>query len=103
MGGTVTELGVVAETVNKQQEREIIYRIAYIHFCKFLSRAFCILNPVFCSPPLSRKLNIIHLWVRYPCTPHQNVCVGYTYLLGGMLLILVEVLLVKLLQKLPLR
>ena len=59
MGGTVTELGVVAETVNKQQEREIIYRIAYIHFCKFLSRAFCILNPVFCSPPLSRKLNII--------------------------------------------
>ena len=98
MGGTVTELEVVAETVNKQQEREIIYRIAYIHFCKFLSRAFCILNPVFCSPPLSRKLNIIHLWVRYPCTPHQNVCVGYTYLL-----ILVEVLLAKLLQKLPLR
>lgn len=98
MGGTVTELGVVAETVNKQQEREIIYGIAYIHFCKFLSRAFCILNPVFCSPPLSRKLNIIHLWVRYPCTPHQNVCVGYTYLL-----ILVEVLLAKLLQKLPLR
>lgn len=98
MGGTVTELGVVAETVNKQQEREIIYRIAYIYFCKFLSRAFCILNPVFCSPPLSRKLNIIHLWVRYPCTPYQNVCVGYTYLL-----ILVEVLLAKLLQKLPLR
>ena len=98
MGGTVTELGVVAETVNKQQEREIISRIAYIHFCKFLSRAFCILNPVFCSPPLSRKLNIIHLWVRYPCIPHQNVCVGYTYLL-----ILVEVLLAKLLQKLPLR
>lgn len=98
MGGTVTELGVVAETVNRQQEREIIYRIAYIHFCKFLSRAFCILNPVFCSPPLSRKLKIIHLWVRYPCTPHQNVCVGYTYLL-----ILVEVLLAKLLQKLPLR
>ena len=98
MGGTVTELGVVAETVNKQQKREIIYRIAYIHFCKFLSRAFCILNPVFCSPPLSRKLNIIHLWVRYPCTPHQNFCVGYTYLL-----ILVEVLLAKLLQKLPLR
>ena len=98
MGGTVTELGVVAETVNKQQEREIIYRIAYIHFCKFLSCAFCILNPVFCSPPLSRKLNIIHLWVRYPCTPHQNVCVGYTYLL-----ILVEMLLAKLLQKLPLR
>ena len=98
MGGTVTELGVVAETVNKQHDREIIYRIAYIHFCKFLSRAFCILNPVFCSPPLSRKLNIIHLWVRYPCTSHQNVCVGYTYLL-----ILVEVLLAKLLQKLPLR
>ena len=98
MGGTVTELGVVAETVNKQQEREIIYRIAYIHFCKIPSRAFCILNPVFCSPPLSRKLNIIHLWVRYPCTPYQNVCVGYTYLL-----ILVEVLLAKLLQKLPLR
>lgn len=45
MGGTVTELGVVAETVNKQQEREIIYRIAYIHFCKFLSRAFFYLKP----------------------------------------------------------
>lgn len=68
MGGTVTELGVVAETVNKQQEREIIYRIAYIHFCKFLSRAFCILIPVFCSPPLSRKLNIIHLEQRHTFT-----------------------------------